>query len=63
MYNYKIEFVHYVAIVTSEMNNITFFTCVFFKTRDNAIYHLSIRLNLTHISFINYLTLKKLVSL
>ena len=60
MYYYKIQDVHYVAIVISEMNFITYFTCMFFKNeKRNAIYLISVSLSLTHIGFINYLTLKK----
>ena len=58
MYYYKIEYVHYITIVISEMNFIIFLPVRSLRTRGNDIYHLSVSLSLTHVRFINYLTLK-----
>ena len=62
MYYYKLEYVHYVAIVISEVNFLTFLPVCSSRTRENIICHLSVCLSPTHIRFITYLTLKKLVS-
>ena len=63
MYYYKIEYVHYITIVISEMNFITFLPVRSLKMWGNDIYHLFVSPSLAHISFINYLTVKKLVFL
>ena len=59
MYYYKIEYVHYVATVISEMNFIKCVPVRSLRTRGNVICLLPVSLSLAHISFINYLTLKK----